>query len=134
MEAIHRSDDSEFNPIEKLKGLINSELYAMDKYQDLIMIIVQESHAMQKSTLSSLLQSERDHVGHYERIIKEGIEKGFFKPGNIRMLANLVKILIDTWAIKRWDLRGKVTMDEMRKGILDIVFNGIMKSGSAKIS
>ena len=85
------------------------------------------------TTIYSLLQGERKHLREYERIIEEGIRKGFLKPVNTRMLANMIKILIDAWVIKRWDLREKVRMEEMREGILDLVFNGIMKDKSRRI-
>jgi hypothetical protein len=66
-------------------------------------------------------------VEQYEKVIREGIKKGFFKPRNVRMLANMIKMLIDAWIIKRWDLRKKVSLEEMRQGILDIVFEGIIR-------
>jgi hypothetical protein len=127
IEAIPKDNGGIFDPIERLKRLINSELDAMNKYQDLIMIIYQESHEMHKQILYSLLRSERNHIKQYEKVIKEGIKKGFFKPTNVRMLANMIKILIDSWVIKRWDLRRKVSIEEMRQGILDTVFEGIIR-------
>ena len=127
MQAISKDNEGNFNPVEKLERLINSELDAMNKYQDLIMIIYQESHAMFKETLHSLLRSERNHVEQYEKVIREGIKEGFFKPLNVRMLANMIKMLIDTCVIKRWDLKRKVSMEEMRQGILDVVFKGMIR-------
>ncbi len=132
MDVISKEREGHVDPIERLKNLINSELNAMDKYQELILIIYQESHAMGKETLHSLLQGKRKHLGEYERIIEEGIRKGFLKPVNTRMLVNIIKILIDAWVIKRWDLREKVRMEEMRKRILDLVFIGIMKDKSQR--
>jgi AcrR family transcriptional regulator len=128
MQAISKDNEGNFNPVEKLERLIHSELDAMNTYQDLIMIIYQESHEMHKRILYSLLRSERNHIKQYEEVIKEGIKKGFFKPTNVRMLANMIKILIDSWVIKRWDLRRKVSIEEMRQGILDIVFKGILNN------
>jgi AcrR family transcriptional regulator len=117
------------NPVEALKKLIDSELNAMDKYQDLILIIYQESHAMGKETLKLLLKGERGHLKQYENLIKAGIKEGHFRKCNVRVAANLIKMLIDTWVIKRWDLRGKsarVDIEEMRRGIHGFVFNGIL--------
>lgn len=127
IEAISEEKLEKLDPVEQLKRLINSELDAMNRYQDLILIIYQESHAMGKKILHSLLMNERKHVEQYEKVIGEGIRKGYFKVTNIRMMANMIKMLIDTWVIKRWDLKGKVGLEEMRKGILDVVFNGIKK-------
>jgi AcrR family transcriptional regulator len=126
-EAIAKSQDEALDPVERLKKLISSEFHAMNEYRDLILIIYQESHVMGKEILYSLLGNERRHIELFERPIKEGIKKGVFEPTNVRMLANMIKMLIDTWVIKRWDLKAKVSTGEMEKGILDIVFNGICK-------
>ena len=127
MEAISKKREKNLDPVEKLKRLINSELDAMNRYQDLILIIYQESHAMGKEILRSLLMSERRHIEQYEKLISKGIRKGYFKATNVRMMANLIKMLIDTWVVKRWDLKKKVTLEEMRQSILDVVFEGIIK-------
>ena len=128
MEALSGEDEKDSNPVEKLKRLIISELKAMDEYQDLILIIYQESHSMSKELLYSLLSSERNHVRQFENVIREGIRKGYFKPVNVRITANLIKMLIDSWVVKRWDLKRKASLEEMKQGILEMVFNGIQKS------
>lgn len=130
-KAISKEKEQSHNPVEKLRRLINIELDTADKYQDLAMIMYQESHAMSRDLLHPLLSSERHRVAVFEKVIAEGIEKGFFKPTNIRMSANLIKMLIDSWILKRWDLRKNVSLEETRKGILDMVFNGIMKSDAS---
>ncbi len=98
----------------------------MNEFQDLVLIIYQESHAMGKEILHTLLRSERRHLEQYEKLIEEGVRKKVFKPVNVRMLANMIKMLVDAWVIKRWDLRRKVSLEEMRLGILELVFKGIV--------
>jgi AcrR family transcriptional regulator len=134
MKAISKGEKGDSDPPERLKRLIISELDAMNKYQDLILIIYQESHSMSKELLHSLLQSERNHLRQFENVIRDGVKKGYFQPTNVRMTANLIKMLIDTWVVKRWDLRGKVTFEEMKKGILDVVFRGILKDHGRAIA
>ncbi len=127
MGAISEGEKGDSNPVEKLKRLIISELDAMNEYQDLILIIYQESHSMSKELLYSLLRSERNHLRQFEKVIGEGVRKGYFRPTNIRMTANMIKMLIDAWVIKRWDLKRKVSLEEMRQGVLEMVFSGIRK-------
>jgi len=127
MEAISKKKEKGLDPVEKLKRLINSELDAMDRYQDLILIIYQESHAMSKKTLNALLMDERRHVQQFEELISEGIRNGYLKQINTRMLANMIKMLIDAWVVKRWDLREKVDLKQMRRGILNVIFEGIIR-------
>ena len=82
---------------------------------------------MSKELLYSLLSSERNRVRQFENVIREGISKGYFKPVKVRITANLIKMLIDSWVVKRWDLKRKASLEEMKQGILEMVFNGIQK-------
>ncbi len=127
LDAISKEEEKSLDCIEKLKRLMISELEAMNRYQDLILIIYQESHAMSRKTLNALLVNERNHVQQYEELIREGIRKGYLKQINTRMMANMIKMLIDSWVIKRWDLKGKVNIEEMKEGIMDVIFNGIKR-------
>jgi AcrR family transcriptional regulator len=114
------------NPVEKLRQMIERELEAMDRYQDLVMTIYQESHSLSKSSLRTILRSEEAHTGKFKEVIEEGIKLGVFKKANPVMLANIIKMMIDCWVLKRWDLRGKVSLEQMKQGILQMIQTGIM--------
>lgn len=134
IEAISTNQDETCDPLEKLRRLINSELDMVDKYQDMILIIYQESHAWSKELLQTSLKNEGRHVEQYEKVIAEGIKKGVFKGTNARMLANMVIMLINTWVLRRWDLGARIKIKEMRQCILETVFNGIVNDDLKAIS
>jgi len=113
-------------PVQKLRKLIEGELETRDRYQDLIMTIYQESHSLSKASLKSLLINEEANMERYQQVIKEGIEIGVFKQANPAMLANLIKMMIECWVLRRWTLRGKVSLEEMKKGVVELVQNGII--------
>jgi AcrR family transcriptional regulator len=114
------------NPVEKLREMIEREFEAIDRYQDLVMTIYQESHSLSKPSLRTMLRSEEAHTGKFREVIEEGIKLGVFKKANPVMLANVIKMMIDCWVLRRWDLRGKVSLEEMKQGILQMVQAGIM--------
>ncbi len=113
-------------PIQKLKKMIGKELETRDKYQDLIMAIYQESHSLSKPSLRAMLINEEAYMERFQKVLKEGIDLGVFKPGNPTMLANIIKMMIECWVLKRWTLRGKVSLEEMKQGILQMVQAGIV--------
>jgi len=129
LEAINQETSDVSDPVEKLKEMIEIELQTMDKYQDLILLIYQESHALSKKSLRSLLKGEEMHIQKFQKVLEDGMAKGVFKPGNSIILANLIKMMIDCWVLKRWALRGKATLKEMKKEIVELVQNGIIKKG-----
>jgi AcrR family transcriptional regulator len=125
-DEMQRTEEETGGPIQKLIRLIESELETRDRYQDLIITIYQESHALSKPSLKSLLLNEEANMERYQQVIKEGIEMGVIKQGNPIMLANLIKMMIDCWILRRWTLRGKVNLDEMKKGVVGLVQDGII--------
>jgi AcrR family transcriptional regulator len=127
IETISKNHDEALDPVEKLKMLIISGLDMVDKYQDLMLIIFQESHAWGKELLHISLQIEEEHIKQYERVIAEGIKRGVFKTTNARMLANIIIMLNNTWVLRRWDLGARISIEEMKQCILDTVFASILK-------
>ena len=114
------------NPVERLKELIEMELDTINKYQDLIMVLYQESHALSKLSIRSVLNSEKAHMERFKKVLNKGIEVGVFKPCNSTLIVHLIKMMIDCWVLKRWDLRGKVSLEEMKQGIIQMVQTGIL--------
>ena len=125
LEAVNQETSEVSDPVEKLKEMIEIELLTMDRYQDLILLIYQESHALSKKSLRSLLRGEEMHIRRFQKVLEEGMKKGVFKRSNSIMLANLIKMMIDCWVLKRWALRGKVSLEEMKKEIFELVQCGI---------
>lgn len=114
------------DPVQKLKQMIEKELETIDRYQDLILTIYQESHSLSKPSLRTMLRSEEVHVGMFKEVIERGIKLGVFREANPLLLANMIKMMIDCWVLKRWNFRGKVNLEEMKQGILNMVQRGIV--------
>lgn len=116
------------NPMEKLTILIEAELETIDQYQDLVMVIYQESHVMDKLTMKTMLSNEELRWRLFEKILKEGIESRVFLPCNTTAVANIIKLMIDSWVLRRWILRDKVSIAEMKNSIMQILQKGILES------
>jgi AcrR family transcriptional regulator len=134
VQAINEQTSDVIDPLEKLKEMIDIELRTMDKYQDLILLIYQESHALSRKSLHSMLQREESHIQRFQRVLEEGMVAGVFKRSNPKMLANLIKMMIDGWVLKRWALRGRVSLKQMKKGIIDLVEHGIRSGKEVPVS
>ncbi|MFW6080449.1 MAG: SDR family NAD(P)-dependent oxidoreductase [Desulfosalsimonas sp.] len=120
------------NPIDKMRRVIRSEFNLMDQWADAVMLLYQETHILSGTYLKKLLQKERAHVAIFEKILQEGIERGLFRPCNVRVTANLIKSMIDTWTVKRWDLYGQASRREVEQSILDVIFQGLLSTESSE--
>jgi len=125
METLNQAVRGVSDPIEKLRRMVRAEFNLMDEWSDAIMLVYQESHILSSKFLHKLLARERDHVGKFEEVIDECVRQKRLSTSNSRIAANLIKSMVDTWIIKRWDLRGHATRGEAEAAILDLVFDGL---------
>lgn len=127
MEILNRYIESASDPAAKLRKMVQGEFAIMDQWSDGLLLIYQESHILSRPLLKELLKKERYHLEKFEIVIRECVEKGLFKECNVRLIANLIKSMIDSWALKRWDYRGHVNQMEAEKMILELIFDGLLR-------
>ncbi len=126
MEFLNRSLENIQDPIDKLRRMVRAEFNMMDQYADAVLLLYQETHILGGDFLRRLLEKERAHLAKFEVVIKECIAQGKFSDCNVRLVANLIKSMIDTLTVKRWDLRGHTSQLEAERQILELVFNGLL--------
>ena len=131
-DALHRSIENIDDPLEKLRRMVRSEFNLMYQWADAILLIYQECHILNKPLLKKLLKRESAHIRLYEIVLQECIKKGLLLDYNTKAVANLIKAMVDTWVLKRWDLKEHVTQLEMEKSILDLVFHGLINGEGYK--
>jgi len=126
ISALHRSIKNIDDPLEKLRRMVRTEFNLMYEWADAILLIYQESHILNKPLLRKLLQREGAHMRLYEAALEEAIQRKQLRECNVRAVSHLIKSMIDTWVLKRWDLRDNLTQLEMERSILDLVFHGLI--------
>ena len=124
-DIINQSIKSVEDPVEKLRRIIRGEFNIMYNWADAVLLIYQETHILGKPLLYKLLEKERKHVERIEAVLKECMDGGQIRAFNIRAAANLIRSMVESWVVKRWDLRGEINRLEMEKSVLDVLFNGI---------
>lgn len=128
MEILNRSIEEIQDPIEKLRRMVRGEFNLMDQWADAVLLIYQESHILGENFLKQLLTKERAHLEKFERVLNEAIQAGQIRKCNVRLVSNLIKSMIDTWTIKRWDLRAHANQLEAENNIMEIITRGLLPS------
>ena len=132
MEILNRSIEKIQDPIEKLRRMVRGEFNLMDQWADALLLIYQETHILKGPFLRKLLEKERAHLEKFESVFAEAVDQERLRACNVRLVSNLVKSMIDSWTIKRWDLRGHAGQMEAEHAILDILFNGLLLNGGPR--
>lgn len=120
------------NPLEKLRRLIHTELQLMDRYAEYLLFVTRERHYLTEKYMNMTLQIERARLGIFDEVLAECIEAGQISPCNVALTTQLIKVLIDAWVMKGWDLRGRVDLSQMEAAILSLLWNGLVASGGKR--
>jgi len=131
-EKMIRSTENIDDPLERLRRLVRSEFDLMYEWSDAILLIIQETHILDKPQLKTLLTTEKARVSRIEAVLQECMEKGLIRPFNTRIASNVIKSMTETWVSKRWDLREHVDRMEMEKAIIDLMSNGLLTENAAQ--
>ncbi|MCF8024446.1 MAG: SDR family oxidoreductase [Desulfobacteraceae bacterium] len=125
MESIDSISKEIKDPIEKLHRMISVEFRTMDQWSNALLLLFRESYVVKKNYLTQMLSKERSHLTKFEDVLQECIDQGALQNCNIRIASNIIKGMIDSYALKRWDLRGYASAAEFEKFILEMVFKGL---------
>jgi len=117
------------NPLEKLRRLIHTELHMMDWYADYLLFLTRERHYLSEKYMNMTLQIERTRLSIFDEVLEECIEAGKIAPCNVGLTTQLIKVMIDAWVMKDWDLRGRADIAEMEASILNLLWNGLTIKG-----
>lgn len=112
------------DPPAQLKAAIAATLKLYDEYQDLILVLYQESHALRREALQQLFEVDRRYVSMIQAIIEKGTQEGHFEAGDSNMLAIATLFLCAVWPLKRWNL-GNYDRATVTDAIIGLVLDGI---------
>jgi len=113
------------NPLEKLRRLIHTELHMMDRHADYLLFLTRERHYLTEKYGSLTLQLERTRLSIFDEVLEECIATGHIPLCNVRLVTQLIKVMIDSWVMKGWDLREHADIAEMEATIVEILWNGL---------
>lgn len=125
-EELERAVENIDDPLEKLRRMVRAEFNFMDGWSDGILLLYQEGHILKSPFLQDFLKKEREHIHMFEEVISECVRKGLLRECNPRLTANIIKVTVDGWVLKRWDLRGSTSSQEAEKFILELVLLGLL--------
>lgn len=113
------------NPLEKLRRLIRTELRMMDRHAEYLLFLTRERHYLAEEYMNKTLRLERARLGIFDEVLRECVQAGLIGPCNIGLTTQLIKVMIDAWVMKGWDLRDRTDLTEMEASILDLLWNGL---------
>ncbi|HYL82204.1 MAG TPA: TetR/AcrR family transcriptional regulator [Candidatus Acidoferrum sp.] len=112
------------DPRLQLKAAIEGTLRVYDEFQDAVVLLYQESHALERHTLQSLFDVDRSYVGFFREILERGAREGQFAVKEPQLTAVSILFLSAVWNLKRWNLKG-YSLEAVIEGLTDLILHGI---------
>jgi AcrR family transcriptional regulator len=107
-QEIHKIED----PEEKLAVATVLYFKVLEQQKDKALLIYRRSNVLDKPAKAKIMQLEVEVTAIFGNIIKEGIEKGVFKPVDVDLMAYDILIMAHMWVLKEWHFKNRLTLDQ----------------------
>jgi AcrR family transcriptional regulator len=118
LEQIDGVDD----PRVRLKRAIRAHLYLSEVMQPWFYFLYMETKNLSKEEQKKSMESELFTEKIIIDIVKEGQNKGVFKPISTDLVGAVIKAMLQDWYLKRWKyVRRKVTVEKYAVFLVDLI-------------
>ncbi len=111
-------------PSRQLKAALEATLKIYDEFQDVVLLLYQESHALSRHAVQSLVEVDRSYVAFFRQILEKGNRQGQFAVKDPNLIAISILFLCAVWALKRWNLKD-YALPEVIEHMENLIMNGI---------
>lgn len=115
------------DPQQQIRMAVRAILLNCEPYQDEIKIMYLESRFLPKKFLKITMESERQLVFEFEKMIRRGIERDIFKVDDSFYAANMIVFQMSISPLRGWNLRDRYSYDELVRHTEKYILEAIVK-------
>jgi len=119
-------------PLEQLREALKRTIDIVWDNQDLILLMYQETAALDREAMYNILHRENNYVKHMEKILEMGSEKGIIRHKDIRIAADIIVYLLSFVSLRRWNLKNRFSEKEVKTGLINFILRALGISEKAK--
>jgi AcrR family transcriptional regulator len=112
------------DPAEQMRAALRANIRTIERYQDEILLMYQETKSLDRDSLHHVLAGEADYVKFFEDLLETGYQQGVFK-GDPRLSADIITYLCSLIALRRWSLRRRFAPEDTVEGLIAFVLRGL---------
>jgi len=121
---IETIQDNKKNPLEQLNEALAKTIEIIWKYQNLILLMYQETASLDRESMHNILKRESDYVALWEKILERGEKQGMIVRRN-RIDADIIGFLLAFIPLRRWNLRNKFREEEIKSGLIHFIVRAL---------
>lgn len=89
----------------------------------------QEFKSLDARAKRQVLDRERRIMDVFQQIIETGVKQRGFRPEPLSVTVNPIMVLGYLWALRRWALKGTVTLEEFKDAQIQMILAGLRDGG-----
>jgi hypothetical protein len=101
-------------------------------YQDLILLMYQETSSLDRESMHHILKRESDFVSLMDKILEGVKRQGMIRGRKSRLDADIIIFLLAFIPLRRWNFKNKFSEEEIKSGLIDFMLRAAGVSRSKK--
>ena len=120
------------DPLEQLNEALGKMVDIAWDYQDLILLMYQETASLDRESMHHILKRESDFVSLMDKIIEGVKRQGMIRGRKSQLDADIIIFLLAFIPLRRWNLKNKFSEEEIKSGLIDFMLRAAGVSRSKK--
>lgn len=112
------------NPLEQFHEALEKTIDIIWDYQDLILLMYQETASLDRESMRTILKRESDYVALWEKTVERVQKQGMILRRK-RIDADIITFLLAFIPLRRWNLRNKFREREIKAGLIDFIIRAL---------
>jgi len=120
------------DPLEQLNEALRKMVDIAWEYQDLILLMYQETASLDRESMHHILKRESAFVSLMDKIL-EGVKRpGMIRGRKSRLDADIIIFLLAFIPLRRWNFRNRFSEEEIKSGLIDFMLRAVGVNRSKK--
>jgi AcrR family transcriptional regulator len=122
------------DPLEQLNEALRKIVEIAWNYQELILLMYQETASLDRESMHHILKRESDFVSLMDKILEGVKRQGMMRGKKSRLDADIIIFLLAFIPLRRWNFRNKFSEEEIKAGLIDFMLRAVGVSSPKKVS
>ncbi|RFU68678.1 TetR/AcrR family transcriptional regulator [Bacillus sp. V59.32b] len=124
--------ETDMNPTEKMQKIITSFVKVFDLYKPHISVFYQESNYLKPQYVDAIKEKRESYKQIIFNVIREGIEKGEFRPELPVDITGMSILGMVNWSYKWYKKDGEKTIEEIADIYVDLILQSLLTEQTKK--
>lgn len=124
--------ETDMNPTEKMQKIITSFVKVFDLYKPHISVFYQESNYLKPQYVDAIKEKRESYKQIIFNVIREGIEKGEFRPELPVDITGMSILGMVNWSYKWYKKDGEKTIEEIANIYVDLILHSLLNQQTKK--